>query len=266
MDYDETPTHKPNIFKKTWGSLFGSENTNSSSTPNTELFQQTQQSSSTTESNDQFNHSGSVNYDDITGLNTYRNTCVANDNDNYDNDGGNDPEYEVSNGYDSRARASSMGSGIRMPSMTPTSTSQNSSFAFGDMGGHFMNGGGHRRFNSYSYGSTVSGYGNGGGNVFNNGSGYSYDNSPVAYGMDEKTMNTLSLINKSRARWGLTESQQRGGTGGGMIGGFPFSGAGSGRSGFPEPPVMNKDGLDLLLKRVQENNKRIDALVSVKET
>ncbi|GME85956.1 unnamed protein product [Ambrosiozyma monospora] len=48
-----------------------------------------------------------------------------------------------------------------------------------------------------------------------------------------------------------------------MIGGFPFSGAGSGRSGFPEPPVMNKDGLDLLLKRVQENNKRIDALVSV---
>ncbi|GME77128.1 unnamed protein product [Ambrosiozyma monospora] len=99
-----------------------------------------------------------------------------------------------------------MGSGIRVPPMTPTSTSQNNSFAFGDMGGHFMNDGGHRRFNSYSYSSTTSGYG--GGNV--NVSGYSYENLSVAYGIDEKTMNTLSLINKSRARWGLTESQQEG--------------------------------------------------------
>ncbi|GMG20241.1 unnamed protein product [Ambrosiozyma monospora] len=150
--------------------------------------------------------------------------------------------------------------------MTPTSTSKNNGFAYGqfngnmNMNGHMMNGLGHRRYNSYSCGSTTSGYG--GSNVFNNGSGYNYDNSPVTYGTDEKTMNTLSLINKSRVRWGLTEAQQRGSSSSrGMIGEFPFSGAAG--SGFSEPPVMNKDGLDLLLKRVQENNKRIDALISV---
>ncbi|GMG39365.1 unnamed protein product [Ambrosiozyma monospora] len=121
MDYDETPTPQPNIFKKTWGSLFGAEHTNSSSTPNTELFQdqKTQQSTTTDESKDQFNGNRSANYDGITGLNTYRNTFVTNN--NYDND----TDYEVTNSYNSRGRANSFGSSIRVPPMTPTSTSKN---------------------------------------------------------------------------------------------------------------------------------------------